>query len=211
MRSIRLLAVLLALTGCLPGETTSSEPFSNPLARVKRIYIDKLGGDQTAAQIRDMIINALQSASIFVITENQDKADAFLRGSAEDDVFTDTFQTSEGVNARASVSGALGTSEQQRAARIGWHRDRIGRMEKIAERKHEAFAAVRLVDASGDVIWSTTQESLGAKFRGASADVADKVVKQLIGDLQRARRPITPPPANPPADPDLFVRRYLTA
>jgi len=198
MRSIRLLAVLLALTGCLPGETTSSEPFSNPLTRVKRIYIDKLGGDQTAAQIRDMIINALQSAGIFVITENQDKADAFLRGSAEDDVFTDTFQTSEGVNARASVSGALGTSRttsgRRGSAGIGIGLDES---EKIAERKHEAFAAVRLVDASGDVIWSTTQESLGAKFRGASADVADKVVKQLIGDLQRARRPITPPSANP--------------
>ena len=60
--------------------------------------------------------------------------------------------------------------------------------EKISERKHEAMAAVRLVDANGDVIWSTTQESLGAKFKGSSADVADKVVKQLLADIERARR-----------------------
>ena len=50
------------------------------------------------------------------------------------------------------------------------------------------MAAVRLVDADGDVIWSTTQESLGAKFKGASADVADKVVKQLLADIEKARR-----------------------
>ena len=29
------------------------------------------------------------------------------------------------------------------------------------------------VNKDGDVIWSTTQESLGAKFRGASADVGE--------------------------------------
>ena len=55
---------------------------------------------------------------------------------------------------------------------------------RIAERKHEATAAVRLVSKDGDVLWSTTQESLGAKFRGASADVADKITRQL---LQRLR------------------------
>ena len=46
---------------------------------------------------------------------------------------------------------------------------------EIKERKHEALATVRLVNKDGDVIWSTTQESNGAKFRGASADVADKI------------------------------------
>jgi hypothetical protein len=38
------------------------------------------------------------------------------------------------------------------------------------------------------VIWSTTQESLGAKFRGASADVADKITRQLQADYARARK-----------------------
>jgi hypothetical protein len=37
------------------------------------------------------------------------------------------------------------------------------------------------------VIWSTTQESSGAKFRGASADVADKITKQLEADYDRIR------------------------
>jgi hypothetical protein len=50
------------------------------------------------------------------------------------------------------------------------------------------MASVRLVKKDGDVIWSTTQESNGAKFHGASADVAEKITKQLIADYARARR-----------------------
>jgi hypothetical protein len=44
------------------------------------------------------------------------------------------------------------------------------------------------VNKDGDVIWATTQESLGAKFRGSSADVADKITKQLGADFERARK-----------------------
>jgi hypothetical protein len=56
------------------------------------------------------------------------------------------------------------------------------------DRRHEAIAAVRLVNKDGDVIWATTQESLGAKFRGASADVAEKITAKLREDFDRARK-----------------------
>jgi hypothetical protein len=46
---------------------------------------------------------------------------------------------------------------------------------------------VRLVDKNGDVIWSTTQESSGGKFRSAMADVADKIVRQLSEETRRMR------------------------
>jgi hypothetical protein len=46
---------------------------------------------------------------------------------------------------------------------------------------------VRLVDKDGDVIWSTTQESQGAKFRGSMADVADKIARKLAEETQKAR------------------------
>ena len=59
---------------------------------------------------------------------------------------------------------------------------------RIAERRHEATAAVRLVSKDGDVLWSTTQESLGAKFRGAAADVAEKITRQLVKDYETAKR-----------------------
>ena len=60
--------------------------------------------------------------------------------------------------------------------------------EHSTERRHEAIAAVRLVNKDGDVIWATTQESLGGKFRGASADVADKITAKLKEDFERARK-----------------------
>jgi hypothetical protein len=47
---------------------------------------------------------------------------------------------------------------------------------------------VRLVSKDGDVIWSTTQESLGGRFRGASADVAERVTRQLLSDYERAKK-----------------------
>ena len=59
---------------------------------------------------------------------------------------------------------------------------------RIQERKHEAVAAVRLVNKDGDVIWSTTQESQGGKFRRASTDVADRITKKLVEDYERAKK-----------------------
>ena len=47
---------------------------------------------------------------------------------------------------------------------------------------------MRLVNKDGDVIWATTQESLGAKFRGASTDVAEKITTKLKDDFARARK-----------------------
>jgi hypothetical protein len=38
------------------------------------------------------------------------------------------------------------------------------------------------------VMWSTTQESNGAKFRGASADVADKITRQLVMEVERLKK-----------------------
>ncbi len=50
---------------------------------------------------------------------------------------------------------------------------------------NDARIAARLVSVDGDVLWSTTKESKGAKYKGASADVADEVVKQLMHDLEK--------------------------
>lgn len=159
------------------------------LLDVRRVYVDRLAGGDTAVQIRDMIISSLQAARLFVITENEERADAFLRGSAEDLVFTDTFSSSESLSARATLGAGPDPDRAGRDRRSRYAGVSVGEHEstRIAERKHEAVAAVRLVSRDGDVLWSTTQESLGAKFRGASADVAEKITKQLVRDYERAR------------------------
>ncbi|MBC7927032.1 MAG: hypothetical protein H7039_15395 [Bryobacteraceae bacterium] len=178
----RSVLALIAAVGCFGSDAQNPDP----LLSVRRVYVDKLSGVNSGG-VRDMIVNALQNASLFRITEDFDKADATIRGSADDQVFTDTFQSSEGVHASTSIGTGLGS-------RVGIPRlsANVGDQEsiRIAERKHEATAAIRLVNREGDVIWSTTQESQGAKFRGAGADVADKIVRQLQADLERARRPL---------------------
>jgi len=163
------------------------------LLTLKRVYVDRLAGGETAAQIRDMIISSIQAARLFVLTENPDRADAFLRGSAEDLVFTDTFSSSESIQARGALSTSSPQSRSSSSRRSTYLSAGVGEQEsaRIAERKHEASAAVRLVNKEGDVIWSTTQESQGGKFRGASADVADKITRQLLADFACARK-LTP-------------------
>jgi hypothetical protein len=164
------------------------------LLTVRRVYIDHFAGGETAAQMRDMILSGLQNTKLFVVTENQDRADAFLRGSAEDLVFTDEHTSSDSVHAQANLSRGSSTSYSGRTS--GREQDtksqgvNFGDSESThsLERRHEAVAAVRLVTKDGDVIWSTTQESLGGKFHGASADVADKITKKLVEDYDRARK-----------------------
>jgi hypothetical protein len=157
------------------------------LANVRRVFVDRLTGGENAAQMRDILISSLAAAELFVVTENPDTADTVLRGAAEDLVFTDVHQSSDSINARASLSGSRGAYNSRNSGATG-----IGigdsESERSAERRHEAIAAVRLVNKAGDVIWSTTQESLGAKFHGASADVADKITARLKEDIDRSRK-----------------------
>lgn len=158
------------------------------LLSIRRIHVEKMTGE-TANHVRDMIINSLQRSNVFTVTENPDRADAYLRGSAEDLIFTDTYQYSDSVHARVGVgSGGYQSSTRDNNRRTA--SASVGEQDssRTQERKHESAAAVRLVNKDGDVIWSTTKESLGAKFRGASADVADKIMRQLLDDYGKAKR-----------------------
>jgi len=161
------------------------------LSKVRRIYVDILTGGDNALQIRELIMTSLQRTKQFIITENEEKADAVLKGAGDDDVFTDTFQSSEGINAHTQLGAgetegtrnyASSSSNHQVGLTIGENSSR-----RSEERKHEAIATVRLVSKDGDVIWSATAESLGGKFLGASADVADKIAKRLVTDYKAAK------------------------
>jgi hypothetical protein len=177
-----------------PGadDPTPEEEASSQLAKVRRIYIDILTGGDEALKIRDLLMTSLQSSKQFIITEDEDKADATMKGSGDDQVFTDSFQSSEGINAHSQIGGgnSAGTrnytsssSNRSVGMTIGENESR-----RTEERKHEAIATVRLVSKDGDVIWSATAESLGGKFMGASADVADKIAKRLVADYKAAKK-----------------------
>ena len=172
---------------------------SAQIPKVKRVFVDRLSGGESAAQMRDLIITALENSKLFVITENQERADAFLRGSAEDLIYTEQYKSSENVSMRGNSSDSEGVSTDSRYnGASGGNSSRSSRSigtgiaggdsSEIKERRHEALATVRLVNKDGDVLWSTTQESKGAKFHGASADVAEKVAKQLAAEFDRVKK-----------------------
>lgn len=173
------------------------EALARQLATVKRIYVDKLTGGEAAEQIRDMLMSALQSSKRWIVTENADKADAFLRGAAEDMIYTESRASHDGIVARANVglsdaNFSMANRQGERSARNAGASVGANEGQRATERKHEASAALRLVNKDGDLIWSATKESAGAKFRGAASDVADQVVKQLVRDFDAARAPAGP-------------------
>ena len=172
------------------------------LLNIRRIFVDKLSGSEPAEQIRDMIISRLQQTGLFVLTENPDRADAFIRGSAEDLIYNETHQTSDSMDTRAGLS--LGSPKSSSGRSTGRGVSISGgagdnESQRTTERKHEATAAIRIVNKDGDVIWSTVQESKGAKFRGSSSDVAERITKQLLADYNKAKLRVSPPAAENPS------------
>src|ERR1019366_6925330 len=149
-----LLSTLLmsAMAADNPASTAAIEENSlKQLLQIRRVYVDRLTGGETAAQMRDILLSSLEGSNLFVLTENVERADATLKGAAEDLVFTDVHSSSDASNSRGANAG-FGVGENE--------------SDHSSERRHEAVAAVRLVNKEGDVIWATTQESMGAEFRG---------------------------------------------
>jgi hypothetical protein len=190
-------AIVLLLSASVALAGVERKVDGSTLLTMKRVFVDRFGGGETASQIRDMVITSLQSGGLFTITENEEKADVVLKGSGEDLVFTDQHTSSDSLHINAvggSGSSTRGYTSSRSNSGIG-----VGENESshIVERKHEATASVRLVNREGDVIWSATKESRGGKFRGASADVADLILKQLVQDVDKARASSARQPAIP--------------
>jgi curli biogenesis system outer membrane secretion channel CsgG len=153
------------------------------LLQVRRIYVDSFGEDALSRQIQNMIVSSLGESKKFLVTENKDKADAILKGSGLE-------KTSQELHSYddATAAGSAGGYANATHAAVGGAAAAIRDSATSTETINDARVAVRLVDRDGDVIWSTTQESKGAKYKGATADVADKVVKQLLRDLEKATK-----------------------
>jgi hypothetical protein len=165
------------------------------LLKLRRVYVDRLGSESNSVQFRDLIIAALERSRLFLVTEDETQADAYLRGSAEDLMFTEVRSSRDGLQARAAGASSRREGSESEAASasltVGETEQRYSR-----ELRREATAALRLVARNGDVLWSTTQESAGGKYKGSSRDVAERVVKDLAAAYARARR--SPPGAPSP-------------
>ena len=90
-------------------------------------------------------------------TENPDRADAVLRGSAEDLVYTDVFQSGEAVGARSHAAGGRGASTRNRIYGVLGSGVNEHENVRIQERKHEASASVRIVARDGEFLGAPGQ------------------------------------------------------
>ncbi len=189
LTSVCIAAVLLS--SLAQAQRSAADSPTTSLPEVKRIFVAALVGTEAQA-LRELIIASLDSTRLFILTDNPDRADAILKGAADDQVFIDTHDMEDGISTRQS-GGKSGSSTTTSRAGGGFAGISISEHEAhhSKERKHEAYATVRLCSTNGDVLWSTTQESQGAKFKGASADVAAKVARQLTLDMDKARRSAT--------------------
>lgn len=188
-------------------ESASKEADSDPTAllRVKRIYVDSFGDDVISRELQSMIVSSLVATKRFKVTENRDKADAILKGVALEKSSQELHAYGEGTSvggasggSHSEISGAGGSLSGSSSG--GFIARHMGTSDSSVntETINEARIAVRLVNPDGDVIWTSTEESKGAKYKGASADVADKCVKQLLRDLEKLEDPSTTPPPSAP-------------
>ena len=189
MKRLLVCLAMLAPLGFAADEAAGSDEAVQQLANVRRIYIRILTGGDAALQIRDLLMTSLQSTKQFIITEDEEKADAVLKGAGDDQVFNETHQSSDSINAHTQIGGGVNGSTKTNSG-VRYAGVTIGENESrhTQERKHEAMVTVRLVNHDGDVIWSGTAESQGGKFLGASADVADKIARDLAADYKNARK-----------------------
>lgn len=158
------------------------------LTRVKRIYVDSFGDSIDAQQIQAMVISALVRSNLFQITENKASADAILKGSARElsskelqASSEETTKAAAAINASTASAGNISSGNAAGAAASQTQKDATFKTETI----YNARLAVRLVNDAGDIIWATTQDTRGSKYTTATADLADKLVTQLIRDLER--------------------------
>src|SRR6266851_522606 len=142
-----------------PPSTAIDPEISSQFLRIHRICVESFGNDAASVELQAMVINALSESKRFALTENSDetgkcteaKADAVLKGVSVQRAHEEIHGSSEG------------TSVSNHRASVG-----INESSHSTELIDEARLAVRLVmKETGDVIWSTTQESKGAKYKGA--------------------------------------------
>jgi curli biogenesis system outer membrane secretion channel CsgG len=175
-----------------PSTTNADQELAGKLAKVKRIYVENFGDDLLSKQAQAMVIDALTKTHKFIVTEKKENADAILKGTGLEKTSQELHATSEATSvggAAGSHSGSIngsngslsGSSSGGFVAKSGGIADSQASTETI----NDARMVVRLVSSDGDVLWSTTQESKGAKYKGASADVAEKIIKQLMWDLEK--------------------------
>jgi len=162
-------------------------PAPIPLTAVKRVCVDRFVGDADfGAQARDLAIASLYAAKSFSITEKCEKAAILLKGAVSR---TRGYRSrSEGDGTRFGEGARVSDTFGRIAASVTGASD-----ERLASSESQEYASValRLVDEDGEVLWAYSVDSSGGKTKAAVSDAVDQAIKQLLRDIERAKRPMT--------------------
>lgn len=148
-------------------ETESKEK----LLKAKRVFVDSFGDDLFSKSANAIVMDAFNASKRFIVTESKEKADLILKGAALERSSQETHAL-QSSTAAGGIGGGAAIKDAQAAT----------------ETVRTTSLTVRLTSQDGDVVWSTSQESAGSKYKGATTDAADKVIKQLVRDLDRPTR-----------------------
>ena len=213
-------ASLFSQTGGPPDAPTTAVTVSagdadaTTLLRVKRIYVESFGDDTASKELQSMVVSSLVATKRFKVTENRERADAILKGTATEKTSQEVHAYGDATNVGSAAGGSHGsvngswtngTGSVSGSSHGGFVARHMGISDSSlnTETINDARVAIRLVTSDGDVIWTTTQESKGAKYKGATADAADKCVKKLLRDVEKLEGAISPgaPAGVPQPDP----------
>jgi curli biogenesis system outer membrane secretion channel CsgG len=154
------------------------------LLKARRIFVESFGSEAIDKTLQAMVIDALRTSHRFIVTENKEKADLTLKGSALEKTSQELHAIGSGT-AVATAAGAHGGTINGAGGAVNARSLGIADSQASTETISDARMAIRLVSVDGDVVWSTTQESKGGKYKSATADVAEKAVKQLLRDIEK--------------------------
>jgi hypothetical protein len=177
-----------------PGPQAGTAP--THLLEVKRICVARLNGEERfAAQVQDMLISSLFTTKHFAVTDNCERADAVFKGTAAENKERLSRLEDEGIGFGKSVGAASGSWNRSGGSVSGGSAGVAGLAGETlasASEKTNATVALRLVTKDGDVLWATTEESTGNRIKGPAADLADRAVRSLMRELEKASTPAAP-------------------
>ncbi|MBI3404755.1 MAG: hypothetical protein HY046_04795 [Acidobacteria bacterium] len=167
-------------------------PVDRRIAQIKRVCIQRFGEDALGFQVQEMVIARLFESKRFSLTENCDKADYVLKGTITERSDRISRSESEGIGFEARASGSewdrSGGDSAARTARGNAHENLSS-----SEVKVQAAVTLRVVDKDGEILWATSQESAGGKAKGAIGDAAERAVRRLLRDIERAEKEAAKP------------------
>ena len=185
------LAAALVVSPGLGGSQEKTNPIqpSDPaaisprLAQVRRICIQKLGEEALGAHVQEVVIAKLFEAKRFSLTENCERADFALKGSIAERAERTYRSESEGISFGKSASTSDSGSSAAASVRASDHENLSS-----SQIKEHAVLTLRLVDKEGEILWAISQESTGGKTKGAIGDAAERAVRRLLREIERAEK-----------------------